>query len=154
MAQILGSTGVDALTGTKSDDYLNGGPGDDTLTGGKGLDAYGLSLGGAHDLVTDFFEAFNKHSGWTHETVVFDGFGNWTPAELGPFNQLWPQWLHDGEQFTTDLGHTLTVHDGGTGTVLAWDTGDSLTLQGVAPDQINASWLFSIGSYGWVFPAG
>jgi Ca2+-binding RTX toxin-like protein len=142
MSQIFGTTSNDTLDGTSSDDYINGGPGDDVLKGGKGNDNFGLSLGGGDDTILDFTGV--NHKVGVHDNIVFDGWGNLT-------NYNWPQLLSDGFTFSTDEGHTLTVNAVGANTMMTWDTGDSITLAGVAPNHVDSTYLYFLDSYGYVF---
>lgn len=143
MTQLLGTTGSDSLSGGNGDDYLNGGPGDDVLKGGKGNDAFGMSLGGGDDTVADFTS--NPHKVGAHDTIVFDGWGNFVDFR-------WPTPLADGQTYATDQGHVLTVGADASGSlVLSWDTGDSLTLTGVAPEAVELDWVYSLNSYDYSF---
>lgn len=148
MAQIFGTISDDNLIGTSADEYLNGGPGNDTLSGGAGkndgVDNFGMSLGGGQDVVADF--GLGTHANpYAHDRVVFDGWGNFVDFR-------WPYQLATGQAYATDAGHVMTVGQDATGSLtLTWDTGDSLTLQGVAPGDVYFDWLASLNSYGYVF---
>jgi len=127
----FGTSGADTIVGGNGVDFINGGPGDDVLSGGRGPDVFWSSSNFGHDQITDF----NTH-GKNPDILVFDGFG-----------------LTFISGFTTDTGHTLTITDTGNDTLLTWDTGDSLTLQGVDPGDLTASMIVLQGhSYGgdWI----
>jgi Ca2+-binding RTX toxin-like protein len=142
--QLLGVSSNDKIDGRAGDDYLNGGAGNDSLSGGSGNDAFGMSLGGGHDLVLDF--NFDK-TGINHDHVVFDGWGNFVDAIWG--GRLPGHVVSVGMQFQTDAGHVLTVGQAADGdVVLSWETGESLELNGVAPGQFHADWMTSLNSYG------
>jgi Ca2+-binding RTX toxin-like protein len=121
----IGSQFADTLRGDDNANVLNGGDGADALLGGKGDDwLYG---GNGNDTMTgqqgaDRF-VIETASGADHVTdfvsgvdkVVFSGI-----AGIDDFSDL-----------------TLTKV--GNNTVITWGTGDSLTLDGVRPNQLNAS---------------
>jgi Ca2+-binding RTX toxin-like protein len=137
---LLGVTSNDQLSGGSGDDYLNGGSGDDTLTGGGGNDAFGMSLGGGHDLVADFH--FDPKNSFSHDTVVFDGWGAFV-------DWRWATSLYVGETFATTTGHVLTVGETTGGDLtLSWDTGESLTFAGVHAADFHMDWMQSLDSYG------
>jgi len=142
--QFLGVNGDDVITGTNSNDYLNGGAGNDTLTGNGGWDAFGMSSGGGHDLITDF--TVDKTNSAYHDQVVFDGWGNFTDAIWS--GHLPAITLATGMQFATDTGHVLTVTTAANGDlVLQWETGDSIEFAGVTPDHFRADFITSLDSY-------
>ena len=51
---VVGSEGVDYLTGGAGDDYLTGGAGDDYLTGGGGNDIFVYASGDGNDVIDEF----------------------------------------------------------------------------------------------------
>jgi len=120
--------GDDVLVGGANTDFINGNGGNDTMTGGGSADVFWVSYTAAgKDVVTDF-----TVSGQRHDMLVFDGFGSFGSSMSGVQ-------FADGMSFTTDTGHVLTVVDSGADTVLVWDTGDSITLQNVEPEQMDGS---------------
>jgi len=130
---LLGSTGADTLTGGRGKDQLDGGAGNDTLTGGAGADIFILRAGGGDDTVTDFDAA-------SGDRVMFD-YG--TYSDIMVFGRL-----YDGQTFQNFNGTaTFSVAaadvngDGVTDTVLSAND-DSITLLGVAPDQLWGNILF------------
>jgi Ca2+-binding RTX toxin-like protein len=123
------SSGDDVIVGTSSADSMNGGAGNDIMTGGQGADVFVMSIGGGRDTVTDFVT-----KGPNHDSVAFEGFGAFVNA--GGHTAL-----TGGETFATTDGHTLTVGDYGSDTVLYWDTGDYMVLAGVSPGQLYGDWI-------------
>ena len=122
------TSGNDVLGGTADTDFMNGGAGNDTMTGAGSADVFWVSYTAAgKDVVTDF-----TVSGQKHDMLVFDGFGSFGDSLSGVK-------FADGMSFTTDTGHVLTVVDSGADTILVWDTGDSITLQGVEPWSMDGS---------------
>jgi Ca2+-binding RTX toxin-like protein len=112
---------------------LDGGSGNDTLVGGTGADTFVLRSGGGHDVVTDFDAA-------SGDRVMFD-YG--TYSDVMVFGRL-----ADGESWSNFNGSAhfsvaaADVNgDGLMDTVLSANN-DSITLLGVAPDQLWGSCLF------------
>lgn len=137
--QIFGTSGADYIQGRAGGDYINGGAGDDTLSGGAGQDQFALNPGGGHDLVTDY---------QTGEMLFFN-FGMFTNNPGNPIHTATPGALFVGEQFATMDGHVMTVGQTAAGdTTLTWDTGDSLTLQGVHADAVSSA-VFQFYPTGW-----
>ena len=111
-----GGPGNDTLTGGAGNDTLAGGPGNDTLTGGAGADAFVFAPGGGDDAVTDFTHGDDR--------IDLSAFG-----DLDSINELTLQQRPDR------LIIDLSGHGGG-----------SVTLDGVAPDQLTETDLvFSTG---------
>jgi Ca2+-binding RTX toxin-like protein len=135
------TSGDDRVTGSGRADTLNGGAGNDTLTGGEGEDTFVLALGGGDDVVADFTFGLKGVSGYSHDSILFSGFGNFVNRYGENHPDAFVLW--DGMQFTTTAGHVLTVTDIGSDTLLSWDTGDSLLVQGVEPTEIHGAWIFS-----------
>ena len=130
---LAGSTASDAVQGGRGNDRLDGGAGNDILTGGAGADTFILRAGGGDDIVTDFDPAEG-------DRVMFD-YG--TYSDIMVFGQL-----SDGQSWTNfDGSATFTVTaadvdgDGKMDTVLSAND-DSITLLGVAPDQLWGSCLY------------
>ena len=130
---LAGSAAADVVQGARGNDRLDGGSGNDTLTGGEGADTFVLRSGGGDDVVTDFDAA-------SGDRVMFD-YG--TYSDFMVFGQL-----SDGLTWTNFNGSaTLSVNaadvngDGVVDTVLSAND-DSITLLGVAPNQLWGSALF------------
>lgn len=130
--QLFGTSADEVISGRGGIDYINGGAGDDTLTGGAGQDQFGMNPGGGHDVITDY------QSG----EMLFFNFGMFTNNPGDPIHSGAQGALFVAEQFTTADGHVMTVGEtaGGDAT-LTWDTGDSLTLQGVHAANLSTSVL-------------
>jgi Ca2+-binding RTX toxin-like protein len=130
--RLFGTEGSDNINARSGNDYLNGGAGNDTLTGGGGADQFVFKNGGGHDVVTDF----------TKGEDIFFNFGYVTNNPGDPVHDGTPHNLSIGEQFATSEGHTLTIGEDASGSItLTWDTGDSLTLQGVHAADFSSSSL-------------
>ncbi|MDV3258438.1 MAG: hypothetical protein LOX97_11825 [Sphingomonas sp.] len=130
---LAGSTASDAVQGGRGSDRLDGGAGNDVLTGGAGADTFILRASGGDDIVTDFDPAEG-------DRVMFD-YG--TYSDIMVFGQL-----SDGQSWTNfDGSATFTVTaadvdgDGKMDTILSAND-DSITLLGVAPDQLWGSCLY------------
>ena len=138
--QLFGTSGNDYIQGKGGIDYINGGAGDDTITGGSGQDQFGFNPGGGHDVITDY------QSG----EMLFFNFGMFTNNPGDPIHDGSAHNLSVGEQLTTQAGHVMTVGEtaGGDAT-LTWDTGDSVTLQGVHAAQLSTS-VFQFYPSDWV----
>ena len=135
--RLIGDGGANYIDGRSGNDYLSGGAGNDTLTGGSGFDQFVLKSGGGHDVVTDY----------TPGEDIFFTFGFVTNNPGDPVHDGAPHNLSAGETFTTNEGHVLTIGvDGAGSTTLTWDTGDSITLNGVSPGAISSSSLAFYGS--------
>lgn len=130
---MVGTQNGDTVEGGRGNDMLDGGTGHDTLVGGAGADTFVLRSGGGNDVVTDFDAA-------SGDRVMFD-FG--TYSDVMVFGRL-----SDGKSWDNFNG---TAHfsvaaadvngDGVTDTVLHANN-DSITLLGVAPDQLWGNCLF------------
>jgi Ca2+-binding RTX toxin-like protein len=130
---LAGTIGTDTVEGGRGNDRLDGGAGNDTLVGGVGADTFVLRSGGGDDVVTDFDAA-------SGDRVMFD-YG--TYSDIMVFGRL-----YDGQSWTNFNGSaTFSVAaadvngDGLTDTVLSAND-DSITLLGVAPDQLWGNCLF------------
>ena len=130
---MVGTQNGDTVEGGRGNDMLDGSAGNDTLIGGVGADTFVLRSGGGNDVVTDFDAA-------SGDRVMFD-FG--TYSDIMVFGRL-----SDGQSWDNFNG---TAHfsvaaadvngDGVTDTVLHANN-DSITLLGVAPDQLWGNCLF------------
>lgn len=141
--RLIGTDGADYIDGRSGNDYLHGCGGNDTLTGGSGFDQFALKSGGGQDVITD----------WQSGEDIFFTFGYVMNNPGDPVHDGSPHALSAGESFTTSQGHVLTVGvDANGNTTLTWDTGDSLTLTGVSPGEIDSSALcFYPSDLGWNF---
>lgn len=117
--QLSGQAGDDTLSGGAGNDTLVGGAGSDTLTGGSGNDVIELSDGSGSDVVTDF--NLTLVSGKTTDQLDVSDLTN---ATGGPVT-----WL--------DVVVTDTNGDGTGNAILTFPNGESITLQGVMPDQVD-----------------
>jgi serralysin len=141
--RLMGTDGANYIDGRSGNDYLHGCGGNDTLTGGSGFDQFALKSGGGQDVITD----------WQAGEDIFFTFGYVLNNPGDPVHDGSPHALSAGETFTTSQGHVLTVGVDARGdTTLTWDTGDSLTLTGVSPDEISSAALcFYPSDLGWNF---
>lgn len=131
--RLAGTAATDVVEGGRGNDQLDGGSGNDTLTGGDGADTFILRAGGGDDVVTDF----NAAAG---DRVMFD-YGTYSDVML--FGRL-----SDGQSWTNFNGSasfSVTAADvngdGVTDTVISAND-DSITLLGVAPDQLWGNCLY------------
>lgn len=130
---LLGTASMDSVEGGRGNDRLDGGSGNDTLVGGAGADTFVLRSGGGDDVVSDFDAA-------SGDRVMFD-YG--TYSDVMVFGRL-----SDGQSWTNFNGTArFTVNaadvdgDGVMDTVISAND-DSITLLGVAPDQLWGNALF------------
>lgn len=103
--RLLGNEGNDTIGGGGGNDTLIGCRGDDLLNGGNGADWFIFHTGDGNDTITDF----NANAG---DVLRLD-------------EDLWT----DAGQQTFALSDHMSVADGNT--VLTFDTGDALILEGV-----------------------
>ncbi len=94
--RLFGDKGNDVLVGGAGNDTLVGDKGDDTLTGGSGADTFFFRAGFGHDTITDF------KAGGGLDVIEM------AKAEFADFAAL------ADNLSQTDLGVTLTLHDGST----------------------------------------
>lgn len=120
-AQLSGTTGMnwntrwgdDRLTGTSGNDTLEGGEGRDTITGGRGDDL--ISANG------EYYNPWAPSDG-DRDTLIFNrGFGHDTVLAFD--TRL------DVLQF--DSGMSYTARENGSGTLLTFNTGDTILLSNV-----------------------
>jgi Ca2+-binding RTX toxin-like protein len=100
--RLLGGNGADRLLGGAGDDWLEGGAGDDILTGGSGPDTFVFNAG--HDRIEDFT--------LTEDRIILDA-------------RLWTG-LASAEDLLMLYATTDTQ-----GTIIGFDTGDTLRIDGV-----------------------
>lgn len=130
---LAGTASSDTVQGGRGNDRLDGSSGNDVLTGNEGADTFVLRSGGGDDVVTDF----NAAQG---DRIMFD-YG--TYSDVMVFGRL-----SDGQtwqNFNGTARFTVSASDvngdGVTDTVISAND-DSITLLGVAPDQLWGSALF------------
>lgn len=131
--RLSGSAATDVVEGGRGNDSLDGGTGNDTLIGGAGADTFILRSGGGHDVVADFDSA-------SGDRIMFD-YG--TYSDIMVFGRL-----ADGQTWSNFNGtaqfsvNAADVNgDGVMDTVISANE-DSITLLGVAPDQLWGNCLF------------
>jgi Ca2+-binding RTX toxin-like protein len=130
---LAGSASADTVQGARGNDRLDGGSGNDALTGGEGADTFVLRSGGGDDVVTDF----NAAEG---DRVMFD-YGTYSDIMfLGRLSDglTWSN-FNGTAQFSVSAADVNG--DGVVDTVISANE-DSITLLGVAPDQLSGSCLF------------
>jgi Ca2+-binding RTX toxin-like protein len=108
---LSGGAGADTLDGGAGSDLLFGNSGDDVLTGGAGADVFGFGAGDGRDRVTDF---------------VTGG----AEADVIAFN---------GGVFADFAGVLAASRQDGADVVIAYGSGDALTLQGVQLGALSAA---------------
>ncbi|MGB5868620.1 MAG: Hint domain-containing protein, partial [Albidovulum sp.] len=146
---IIGGAGDEDISGNTGDDSLVGGGGSDWITDGTGQDTI---EGGAGD---DFIEL---NSDGTRDTVVFgDGDGAdeiyyFDMSDIGDgttIDQFDVTGLTDANGNAVNAWDVVvsdTIGDGTGHAILTFPNGESVTLYGVTPDQVDsASALNSIG---------
>lgn len=117
---LFGGTENDTLFGGEGDDSLRGGAGDDLITTGTGADTVGLETSGGHDIITDF--DMTLANGKTVDQLDVSELLN-----------------SDGAPVTwRDVTVTDTNGDGTGDAILTFSGGESVTLQGVSPDQVDS----------------
>ena len=130
---LLGTASMDSVEGGRGNDRLDGGSGNDTLVGGAGADTFVLRSGGGDDVVSDFDAA-------SGDRVMFD-YG--TYSDVMVFGRLYDgqTWQNFDGSATFSVSASDVNGDGVTDTVLSANN-DSITLLGVAPDQLWGNCLF------------
>ncbi len=126
---LSGGAGDDELLGGQDNDTLSGGKGDDTLYGGTGNDTFRFADGDGSDLIKDFDLADDNDDGATNDQLDLSGL---TDADGNPVN-IWDVTLSD------------TVGDGTGNAILTFPNGESLTLEGITPDQLGPQTLRGMG---------
>lgn len=123
---LSGGAGDDSLDGGAGNDFMRSGSGSDTITTGSGSDIIGLSTGDGADTVTDF-----------DMTLDVNGF---------TADQLMSLDLVDGNGDPINAWDVTVTDDGSGNALLTFPSGDSITLQGVSPTQVDTpTELYSIG---------
>ena len=125
-----GEAGNDTLVGGVGSDSLTGGIGDDSLSGGAGDDTFLFADGFGADTITDFSITDDNRDGVTNDQLDVSALYD---QDSNPVN-VW------------DVTVTDTNGDGSGDAVLLFPNGESITLAGIRPDQVNsAPELQSIG---------
>ena len=130
---LAGTAASDAVEGGRGNDVLDGGVGNDTLIGGAGADIFVLREGGGDDVVMDFDAAAG-------DRVMFD-YG--TYSDIMVFGRLGDgrSWSNFDGSAQFNVAASDVNGDGVVDTVISVND-DSITLLGVAPDQLLGSCLF------------
>ena len=125
--ELFGGEGADQISGGEGYDIIVGGAGDDMLSGGADDDVLVFQDGSGIDVITDFDMRDDDLNGVTNDQFDVSAL---TDANGNPVN-AWD----------------VVVSDDGTGSaVLTFPNGESVTLWGVAPTQVDtAPELYSIG---------
>lgn len=125
--ELFGGEGADLISGGEGYDIIVGGAGDDMLSGGADDDVLVFQDGSGIDVITDFDMRDDDLNGVTNDQFDVSAL---TDANGNPVN-AWD----------------VVVSDDGTGSaVLTFPNGESVTLWGVAPTQVDtAPELYSIG---------
>lgn len=145
----LGTVGVNVWT-LSGNDSLHGSAGDDTLHAGHGADTI---MGGAGDdiiTVNDLLFGMDSFPDTQEDIVIFrDGDGNdtlmgWNPPVLDgngqwtSIDKLDLSGLHDAEGNPVDVGDITIGTDQWGGAILQFPNGETITLDGVRPDQVDS----------------
>ena len=130
---LFGTVASDTVEGSRGNDRLDGGAGNDTLVGGVGADTFVLRSGGGDDVVVDFDAA-------SGDRVMFD-YG--TYSDFMVFGRLadGQTWSNFNGSAQFSVAAADVNGDGVMDTVLSAND-DSITLLGVAPDQLWGNCLF------------
>ncbi|MBU1827528.1 MAG: Hint domain-containing protein, partial [Alphaproteobacteria bacterium] len=125
--ELFGGEGADQISGGEGYDIIVGGAGDDMLSGGADDDVLVFQDGSGIDVITDFDMRDDDLNGVTNDQFDVSAL---TDANGNPVN-AWD----------------VVVSDDGTGSaVLTFPNGESVTLWGVSPTQVDtAPELYSIG---------
>ncbi len=118
--RVDGGAGHDSLTGGLGNDTLIGGAGDDLLSTGAGLDIVYLSVDGGGDRITDF--DMTPATGTAGRTI----------------DQLDVSDLRTADGRTITWADVIVSEDATGNAMLIFPGGESVTLQGVAPDQVDS----------------
>ncbi|WP_417259118.1 Hint domain-containing protein [Celeribacter sp.] len=124
---VLGGSGDEDIYTGDGDDAITGGAGDDTIETGDGQDSLVLGDGFGHDTITDFDLSDSDGDGFTDDQ--FD-VSSLTDADGNP----------------VDTRDVSVSEDGEGNAVLTFPNGESITLEGVTPSQVDsASELHAMG---------
>ncbi|WP_417270387.1 Hint domain-containing protein [Celeribacter sp.] len=115
-----GGGGADIITGGSDNDIITGGAGDDTITTGADEDTVVLADGFGHDTITDFDLTDSDGDGFTDDQ--FD-VSSLTDADGNP----------------VDTRDVSVSEDSEGNAVLTFPNGESITLEGVAPSQVDSA---------------
>lgn len=131
-ARLWGGGGNDTLVGGRGEDVLLGGDGNDTLFGARGED---VLLGGAGN------DVLNGGSG--HDVLIGGGGADLFDLVRGGGHDVIIDFNHaDGDRIGLAAGTTWTVTAGSDGfAAVSIGHGDRLSLNGVLPSQVDASWF-------------
>ncbi|ALI56295.1 Hint domain-containing protein [Celeribacter marinus] len=124
---LFGGAGNDAIDGGRGDDTITGGAGDDTITSSNGQDTMVFADGFGNDIITDFDFTDSNSDGYTDDQLDVSAL---TDSDGNPVN-AWD----------------VVVSDDGLGNaVLTFPNGESITLTGIAPTQVDgAQQMHAIG---------
>ena len=139
---LTGGFGDDSLDGGIGDDLLLGGPGDDTLLGGDGADT--LAGGSGNDSLD-----LGVGDGFVDTVIFADGDGNDTITgfEAPIYNgdgtysgqdQFDVSALTDADGNPVNVSDIAVSDDGNGNAVLTFPNGETITLIGVAPSEIDS----------------
>ena len=136
--QLFGTSSNDVVSGGRGNDWIEGGGGNDVLTGGAGRDTFVLRASGGNDVVTDFDVDNPDYILIDSQTGVYDGY-------LGSH---WGAFADDMQIFNSHGTLVCTVQsvdqngDGKMDTQFVMESGATLTLLGVAAEDLNGYMLF------------
>jgi Ca2+-binding RTX toxin-like protein len=116
--QLSGGNGNDMVFGGAGSDTIVAGPGNDLLAGGDGNDTFLLSSGFGNDTVLDFTDG---------DTLSF------SPGLLSPSQSVHISSVADLQTAAMDFNLQVDLADGD-GIKLTFQSGDTLTLQGIGPE--------------------
>lgn len=140
--QISGGEGADVLAGGLGNDLLAGGLGNDTLIGGDGADTLEGGAGndsldlGLNDNVTDtviFSDGAGNDIVTNFTAPIDNGDGTYTTGD-----KLNVSGLTDANGNPVNAADVVVSDDGNGNAVLTFPNGESITLIGVAPSQIDS----------------
>lgn len=117
---IDGGAGDDVLAGDTGDDTIDGGTGNDTMSGGDGDDVFRIGAGDGADVITDFDIGDTDGDGMFNDQLDLSG-------------------LLDDEGNPIDAWDVTVTDDGSGNAVLTFPQGESVTLMGVSPSEIDSA---------------
>ncbi|GAA3854921.1 Hint domain-containing protein [Celeribacter arenosi] len=119
--------GDDTFIGSDAGEDISGGTGNDTITTGGGNDTIYFSDGDGHDTITDFDMGDTDADGFTNDQLDVSN-------------------LRDAQGNLVSGADVVVSDDGAGNAVLTFPNGESITLIGVAPTQVDhASELYAMG---------